>query len=85
MILLLWCLEIMQYQISLHNIAGEESDRRNIGEVTSNSRDPGKKVEGSQTSLNKLTNEMHGLKTFENILFTKIYVYNLYINPFQKP
>ena len=58
----------MQYQISLHSIAGEERDRRNIGEVTSNSRDPGKIVEGSQTSLSKLINEMHGFKTFENIL-----------------
>ena len=58
----------MQYQISLHNIAGEERDRRNVGEVTSNSRDPGKIVEGSQTSLSKLISEMHGLKTFENIL-----------------
>ena len=43
MILLLRCLEIMQYQISLHSIAGEERDRRNVGEVTFNSRDPEKK------------------------------------------
>ena len=77
MILLLRCLEIMQYQISLHNIAGEESDRRNVGEVTSNSRDPGKIVEGSQTSLSKLINEMHGLKTFENILLSKIRFYSV--------
>ena len=77
MILLLRCLEIMQYQISLHNIAGEESDRRNVGEVTSNSRDPGKIVEGSQTSLSKLINEMHGLKIFENILLSKYSVYNV--------
>ena len=78
MILLLRCLEIMQYQISLHSIAGEESDRRNVGEVTSNSRDPGKIVEGSQTSLSKLISEMHGLKTFENILLRK-YTFIIYI------
>ena len=77
MILLLRCLEIMQYQISLHNIAGEESDRRNVGEVISNSRNPGKIVEGSQTSLSKLISEMHGLKTFENILLSKYRVYNI--------
>ena len=77
MILLLRCLEIMQYQISLHSIAGEKRDRRNVGEVTSNSRDPGKIVEGSQTSLSKLINEMHGLKTFENILLSKYSVYNV--------
>ena len=72
MILLLRCLEIMQYQINLHNITGEERVRRNVGEVTSNSRDPGEKiVEGSQTSLSKLISEMHGLKTFENILLSK--------------
>ena len=40
--ILLRCLKIMQYHISLHSIAGEEWDRRNIGEVTFNSRDPGK-------------------------------------------
>ena len=45
---------MIQYQLCLHNIAGEERDRCNIGEVISNSRDPGKIVEGSQTSLNKL-------------------------------
>ena len=61
----------MQYHISLHSIAGEELDRRNVGEVPSNSRDPGKIVEGSQTSLSKLISEMHGLKTFENILLSK--------------
>ena len=61
----------MQYHISLHSIAGEEWDRRNIDEVTSNSRDPGKIVEGSQTSLSKLISEMHGLKTLENILLSK--------------
>ena len=42
-----------------------------VGEVTSNSRDPEKIVEGSQTSLSKLISEMHGLKTFENILLSK--------------
>ena len=62
----------MQCHIGLRNIAGEERVRHNIGEVTTNSRDPGKIVEGSQTSLSKLINEMHGLKTFENILFIKI-------------
>ena len=77
MILLLWCLEIMQYHISLHSIAGEERDRRIVGEVTSNSRDPRKIVEGSQTSLSKLISEMHGLKTFENILLSKYRVYNV--------
>ena len=79
MILLLRCLEIMQYQINLHNITGEERVRRNVGEVTSNSRDPGKIVEGSQTSLSKLRNEMHGFKTFENILLLKYNLYNLCI------
>ena len=67
----------IQYQICLHNIAGEERVRHNIGEVTINSRDPGKIVEGSQTSLSKLINEMHGLKTFENILLSKYNVYSL--------
>ena len=67
--ILLRCLEIMQCHICLRNIAGEEQVRRNVGEVTTNSRDPGKIVEGSQTSLSKLINEMHGLKTFENILY----------------
>ena len=75
----------MQYQISLHSIAGEEIDRRNVGEVTSNSRDPGKIVEGSQTSLSKLISEMHGLKTFENILLLNkvfiIYIYKSFRNP----
>ena len=67
--ILLRCLEIMQGHICLRNIAGEEQVWRNIGEVTTNSRDPRKIVEGSQTSLSKLINEMHGLKTFENILY----------------
>ena len=34
--------KIMQVHISLHSIAGEEWDRRNVGEVTFNSRDPEK-------------------------------------------
>ena len=76
-ILLLRCLQIMQYQISWHSIAREKWLRRNVGEVTSNSRDPGKIVEGSQTSLSKLINEMHGFKTFENILLSKYSVYSI--------
>ena len=76
-VILLWCLEKMQYHISLHSIAGEERDRRNVGEITFNSRDPGKIVKGSQTSLSKLISEMHGLKTFENILLSKYRVYNV--------
>ena len=36
----------MQYQICLHNIAGEERVRRNVGGLATNSRDPGKVVEG---------------------------------------
>ena len=76
-VILLRCLKKMQYHISLHSIAGEERDPRNVGEVTSNSRDPGKIVEGSQTSLSKLISEMHGLKTFENILLSKYRVYNV--------
>ena len=75
----------MQYHISLHSIAGEEWGRRNVGEVTSNSQDPGKIVEGSQTSLSKLINEMHGLKTFENIFYQNIrFIAYKYINPFWK-
>ena len=62
---------IIQYQVCLHNIAGEKWVRRNVGEIVTNSRDPGKIVEGSQTSLSKLISEMHGLKTFENILLSK--------------
>ena len=82
MILLLRCLEIIQYHISLHSIARQEWDRRNVGEV--NSRDPGKIVEGSQTSLSKLISEMHGLKTFESILLRK-YTFRIYIyKPLQK-
>ena len=45
---------IIQYQVCLHNIAGEEWVRRNVGEIATDSRDPGKIVEGSQTSLSKL-------------------------------
>ena len=75
--ILLLCIEIMQCHICLRNIAGEERVRRNVGEVTTNSRDPGKIVEGSQTSLSKLINEMHGLKTFENILLSKYNIYSL--------
>ena len=36
-----------QYQLSLHNIAGEERVRRNVGGLATNSRDPEKIVEGS--------------------------------------
>ena len=60
-----------QYQVCLHNIAGEEWVRRNVGEIVTNSRDPEKIVEGSQTSLNKLIYEKYGLKTFK-IPFYKI-------------
>ena len=70
--ILLQCLEIIQCHICLRNIAGEERVWCNIGEVTTNSQDPGKIVEGSQTSLSKLINEMHGLKTFENIFYQNI-------------
>ena len=82
-IILLRCLEIIQCHICLRNIAGEECVRRNVGEVTTNSRDPGKKiVEGSQTSLSKLINEMHGLKTFENIFYQNIrFIVYKYVNP----
>ena len=54
----------IQYQICLHNIAGEERVRRNVSEIASNSQDPEKIVEGSQTSLSKLINEKYDLKTF---------------------
>ena len=40
--ILLRCLQIMQCHICLRNIAGEERVRRNLGEVTTNSRDPEK-------------------------------------------
>ena len=44
----------IQYYLNLHNIAGEERVRRNVGKIVTNSRDPEKIVEGSQTSLSKL-------------------------------
>ena len=82
--ILLRCLEIIQCHICLRNIAGEERVRRNVGEVTTNCRDPGKIVEGSQTSLSKLINEMHGLKTFENILYQNTrFIAHRYINLFE--
>ena len=64
----------MQCHICLRNIAGEERVQCNVGEVTTNSRDPEKIVEGSQTSLSKLIYEKYGLKTFKisfykNIIF----------------
>ena len=62
----------IQYQICLHNIAGEERIRRNVYELATDSRDLEKIVEGSQTSLSKLISEMYGLKTFENILYQNI-------------
>ena len=78
------CLEIMQCHICLRNIADEERVRRNIGEVTTNTRDPRKIVEGSQTSLIKLINELHGLKTFENILYQNTrFIAHRYINLFE--
>ena len=81
--ILLRCLEIIQCHICLRNIAGEERVRRNVGEVTTNSRDPEKIVEGNQTSLSKLINKMHGLKTFENIFYQNIrFIAYKYINPF---
>ena len=61
----------MQYQIYLHNIAGEERIRRNVGELATDSQDPRKIVEGSQTSLSKLIYKKYGLKTFK-IPFYKI-------------
>ena len=74
---LLRCLEVMQYYIGLHNIAGEERVQRNVGEVTTNSRDPEKIVEGSQTSLSKLTYEKYGFKTFK-ICFYKNMIFIVY-------
>ena len=83
-IVLLWCLRvnaIIQYQICLHNIAGEERVWCNVGEIASNSQDPGKIVEGSQTSLSKLIYEKYGLKTFK-IFFYKNIIFIVYkINP----
>ena len=63
---------IIKYQICLHNIAGEERVRSNVGELVTNSRDPGKIVEGSQTSLSKLTYEKYGLKTFKIFFYQNI-------------
>ena len=68
---------IIQYQICLHNIAGEERVRHNVGEIASNSQDPEKIVEGSQTSLNKLINEKYGLKTFKISFLQKYNIYSL--------
>ena len=70
-IILLRCLEVMQYHICLHNIAGEERVRRNVGELATDSQDSGKIVEVSQTSLSKLIYEKYGLKTLK-IPFYKI-------------
>ena len=68
---------IIQYQLNLHNIAGEEWVRRNVGEIATNSHDPGKIVEGSQTSLRKLIYEKYGLKTFK-ISFYKNMIFIIY-------
>ena len=65
------------YQLNLHNIAGEEWVRRNVGEIVPNSRDPEKIVEGSQTSLSKLIYEKYGLKTFK-ISFYKNMIFIVY-------
>ena len=66
-----------QYQLSLHNITGEKRVRRNVGEIATNSRDPEKIVDASQTSLSKLIYEKYGLKTFKIILLPKYNVYSL--------
>ena len=68
---------IIQYQICLHNIAGEERVRRNVGEIATDSQDPGKIVEVSQTSLSKLINEKYGLKTFKISFLQKYTIYSL--------
>ena len=68
---------IIKYQLNLHNIAGEERVRRNVGELATNSRDPEKIVEGSQTSLSKLIYEKYGLKTFK-ISFYKNMIFIVY-------
>ena len=68
---------IIQYQICLHNIAGEERVRRNVGEIATDSRDPEKIVEGSQTSLSKLIYEKYGLKTFKISFLQKYNIYSL--------
>ena len=67
----------IQYQICLHNIAGEERVRRSVDELATNSRDLGKIVEGSQTSLSKLIYEKYGLKTFK-ISFYKNIIFIVY-------
>ena len=68
---------IIQYQICLHNIAGEERVQRNVGEIASNSQDPGKIVEGSQTSPSRLINEKYSLKTFKISFLQKYNIYSL--------
>ena len=67
----------IQNQLSLHNIAGEERIRRNVDELATDSRDPEKIVEGSQTSLSKLIYEKYGLKTFK-ISFYKNIIFIVY-------
>ena len=67
----------MQCQLNLHSIAGEERVRRNVGELATDSQDPEKIVEGSQTSLSKLTNEKYGLKIFKISFYKNIYIYSL--------
>ena len=61
----------IQYQLNLHNKAGEKRVQRNVGEIATNARDPENIVKGSQTSLSKLIYEKYGLKTFK-IPFYKI-------------
>ena len=73
----------IQYQICLHNITGEERVRRNVSEIASDSQDPGKMVEGSQTSLSKLINEKYGLKTFK-IFFYQNIISIIYEKSFRK-
>ena len=67
----------IQYQLNLHNIAGEEWVRRNVGEIATNSRDLEKIVKGSQTSLSKLIYEKYSLKTFK-ISFYKNMIFIVY-------
>ena len=67
----------IQYQLNLHNIAGEEWVWRNVCELATNSQDPEKIVEGSQTSLSKLIYEKYGLKTFK-ISFYKNMIFIVY-------
>ena len=68
---------MIQYHICLHNIAGEERVRRNVGKIATDSQDPGKIVEGSQTLLSKLINEKYGLKTLKISFLQKYTIYNL--------